>query len=794
MTCDDLPPPVRLQLAPCVLLDVLETPANEPCALALSLASGSHDEPVAWPGSAHFLEHLVFRGSHGFAADDGLMARVQRSGGKVNAQTAARHTLFHFETPAEQFLPCIERLADMLMQPLLAPDSLESEREVLEQEYRMMARSPRVVLGASVGAMLESSHPVQKFLAGNKSTLPVTQPDFVAGLHAFHQQAYCQSPLHIVLSVAGAWADWQNAVLQALQPLLAQPRLLAAPSPAPLLMHNACARMQVQDAGQGLLLHVALTEGGQGLPRLLDGLQQAFAAQEPGSFAAQVRAHTGCAGVQLSLPYRYGAQAVLTLHWQGCRLEQQAVILTLLMAWLEQWLSWSGSAAGRHYLQQATQHRWSMASPLERVQQRLQGCTADAARASVRGLHKALRLQHCSWVEWGERAVQGCFDQGLPLQIERQPPLAVLETELQPPQFVLQPVLQACLQQPAPLTDLPLTQLCPAGWPADRALCYIGWPTADPQRALMAAQQRLAERSKAWRWHGVTIQWQAMPGWLYLRLFGPAECLAAALNDCRAWVQGDLPLQPCHPHSSAPFALRQLLEQLPVQLAPQAAGPWTGRLDANGSRLLWLGNGAPVGHAPQTPVACHAEWLDTANGPVWRHVSEGITPVAEALLLVVIPALNPAQRLLFQLLAPLLQGPLQQQLRSRDGLCYAAFALPYHESGQGALLLATQSSSVTVQVLLEALQQALGAALSGVQPRQLAEAVQNFRLALAQGHVPQDGLGQWCFEAWQATGCVSVPQAADDWLQWPDHAAIVAALQQVADSRHWRVLSNQPPS
>lgn len=793
MTRHEMPEPVRLQLAPYVLLEVLETSPSEPCALALSLYSGSHDEPVAWPGAAHFLEHMVFRGSRSFAADDGLMARVQRSGGKVNAQTAARHTLFHFETAAGHFLSCLERLADMLVYPLLEPDSLAGEREVLEQEYRMMARSPRVALGASVAAMLDGCHPLQRFLAGNKDTLPVTQPDFLPGLQAFHQRAYCRSPLHIVLSVSGAWADWQNAVLQALQPLLVQQRQPAV-LPPPLLMHNQCARMLLQDAGQGLLLHIAFAEGGAGLPLVADWLQQAFAEQATGSFTGQVREHAGCTGVELSVPYRCGDQAVLTLHWQSCTLEQQPEILALLMAWLEQWLPWLESDAGRLYVEQAGRHRWSMASPLERVQQRLQSCTPDAARAGLRCLQASLRKGHCGWVEWGERPVQGRFDQGLLLCIERLQVAAAPAVLPRPVRFVVEPGLQQCLGQHRPVDDLPVTRVCPAGWPEDRALCYMGWPTADPRRALMAARQRLDERSRAWSWHGVGFQWQVMRDWLYLRLSGPADCLAAALADCRAWLQKDLPLQPDYPQSTASFALRQLLEQLPLQLAPPATGPWTGRLGSGGSRLLWLGGGAPGAGGSQTPAVCRSGAARTASEPVWRHVSKGINQVAEALLVVLIPATGPVQGLLFQLLAPLLQGPLQQQLRSRDGLCYAAFALPYHESDQGGLVLASQSSSVTSQVLLEALQQALDDALAGLQPCQLEDAVQDFRLALTQGRLPLESLGQWCFEAWQASGYLSLANTPESWLEWPDRPAIVAALQQVGDNRSWLVLSNQPGS
>lgn len=78
---------------PGVRLQVHRVPAGEPSALALCLACGSHDEPREWLGMAHFMEHLVFRGSRNFAAADSLMSCVLQAGGRVNARTSARQTV-----------------------------------------------------------------------------------------------------------------------------------------------------------------------------------------------------------------------------------------------------------------------------------------------------------------------------------------------------------------------------------------------------------------------------------------------------------------------------------------------------------------------------------------------------------------------------------------------------------------------------------------------------------------------------------------------------------------------------
>ena len=68
-------------------------------AAALRVAAGSHDVPLAWPGLAHFLEHLLFLGTERFPASQALMAYVQGHGGQVNARTSERTTDYFFELP-----------------------------------------------------------------------------------------------------------------------------------------------------------------------------------------------------------------------------------------------------------------------------------------------------------------------------------------------------------------------------------------------------------------------------------------------------------------------------------------------------------------------------------------------------------------------------------------------------------------------------------------------------------------------------------------------------------------------
>ena len=71
------PRPHTETLANGLRVTLRHAPDLKRCAGALRVAAGSHDVPLAWPGLAHFLEHLMFLGTERFPAEQGLMAYVR---------------------------------------------------------------------------------------------------------------------------------------------------------------------------------------------------------------------------------------------------------------------------------------------------------------------------------------------------------------------------------------------------------------------------------------------------------------------------------------------------------------------------------------------------------------------------------------------------------------------------------------------------------------------------------------------------------------------------------------------
>lgn len=786
-----------LSPAPEVQLHYQRVAKGEPAALVLSFACGSHDEPATWLGMAHFMEHLVFRGSANFTAEDSLMAFVQQAGGRVNARTSARQTCFHFEIDAGQLLPAAERLVDMLVAPEFAESSLLSEREVLDQEHGMYSRMPLAHFQASVGALLQHTHPLQKFYAGHAGTLGVEQPGFLADLRSYHRKACLHSPLQIGLCLP-IEAEL-NEVLGCLQPLLQQPRHEQRELPPPLtLPREQLGRLQMAGAGNGWLLHLAFNQQATALAPLALCMQQAFAAL-PGAGA----------GWQCLPVEPFAEQGVLSLWLPADVSQGPAKALAKFTGWLQAWQQYVQRPEVQQLQGLAAKHLAGQASSLDTAMQ-LAGCSPQAVldQAVLTALDTVLeKLEQGDFalLEVVDEPGASNFDQGLALALQQQTPS---------PLPAWQPVAIACPEHPLKswlltnseqLADASvLPQLLPPNWPAQRAWLYWAWQLSPCAEQLQQLQRALQGMAQAWAGHGVSWQLEAWPNVLLLSLQGAADCLAAAANALLEQLTnvqlhaptGQLPTPP-----PGGFALRRLLQMLPTLLQP--AGNWSGQgLSAAPQSALWLGEQGDLPRLQQ-------RWLQALNQPIqaqasvaqrkaaqWFDVSEHFAGNSESLLVLYRAASSPLQAQLWSCAASLLEPLLQQDLRSQQGLCYAVFARAHQHSGQQGLCLAIQSSQLAAEPLRLALLQSLHTAVQLLltQPEALLDAWQSGRQRTQQGQLPVASRAELLLAQWYSQGCSHKPALA---LPVPCELGdkqLPALLEPLLQSTGWWVLANATQS
>ena len=120
---------------------------------------GAADEPRGKSGIAHFLEHLMFRGSRDVAPGE-FSRLVAQNGGRDNAFTAEDYTAFH-QTVAVDRLPLVMKLEADRMQNLVISDAVVlPEREVIIEERRSrIDNSPAALLNEQVRTAIFLNHP-----------------------------------------------------------------------------------------------------------------------------------------------------------------------------------------------------------------------------------------------------------------------------------------------------------------------------------------------------------------------------------------------------------------------------------------------------------------------------------------------------------------------------------------------------------------------------------------------------------------------------------------------------------
>lgn len=180
-------------------LRVVLLPQNgaESVAVALCYRAGSRDEEPGESGLAHFLEHMMFKGSAAY--EPGAIDRLtQRLGGTNNAFTSHDATLYHFQFERGSWREALRIESDRMRSLSLLPEEVDSEREVILEEIRMVEDDPWDALEQAVARRVFGGHPYGRSVLGSRESLRSLD---AAALRSFHRRHY--RPGRAVLVCAG---------------------------------------------------------------------------------------------------------------------------------------------------------------------------------------------------------------------------------------------------------------------------------------------------------------------------------------------------------------------------------------------------------------------------------------------------------------------------------------------------------------------------------------------------------------------------------------------------------------
>ncbi|HEX7745693.1 MAG TPA: pitrilysin family protein [Micromonosporaceae bacterium] len=266
LTDDPLGGTVRRTVLPSGLRILTETiPAMRSVSFGVWVAVGSRDETGPLSGVSHFLEHLLFKGTHKRRALD-ISADIEAVGGETNAFTAKEYTCYYARVLDDDLALAIDVVCDLVADSVLDPADVEIERGVILEEIAMHDDEPGDEVHDLFARAIYGDHPLGRLVSGTTETIsPMTRQQ----IRGFYRRRYTAPS--IVVAAAGNLDH--GTVVKLVRQAVAGTPLDSAPtlpaprrSPTPAVRTRAARTLvQHKDSEQA---HVVL--GCRGIDRLDD--------------------------------------------------------------------------------------------------------------------------------------------------------------------------------------------------------------------------------------------------------------------------------------------------------------------------------------------------------------------------------------------------------------------------------------------------------------------------------------------------------------------------------------------
>ncbi|MDG4750019.1 pitrilysin family protein [Micromonospora sp. WMMD718] len=224
---DPLGGTVRRTVLPSGLRVLTEAiPAMRSVSFGIWVAVGSRDETGSQAGAAHFLEHLLFKGTNKRSALE-ISAQIEAVGGETNAFTTKEYTCYYARVLDEDLPLAIDVMCDLVADSVLTAADVETERGVILEEIAMHDDEPGDEVHDLFARAVYGDHPLGRLISGTEETVtPMTRRQ----IQGFYRRRYTAP--QIVIAAAGN-LDHAAVVKLVRQALRGTPLDTDPASPAP---------------------------------------------------------------------------------------------------------------------------------------------------------------------------------------------------------------------------------------------------------------------------------------------------------------------------------------------------------------------------------------------------------------------------------------------------------------------------------------------------------------------------------------------------------------------------------
>lgn len=145
-------------------------PAVRSVSMGIWLKTGSRHERESENGISHFIEHMLFKGTKNRSAEE--IARAADSiGGHLDAFTAKETTGFSIKALDEHVPRAFEILADLVKNPLLRPEDISKESQVIQEEIKMVEDTPDDLVHEIFTGRYWKGHALGRPILGTRRTV-----------------------------------------------------------------------------------------------------------------------------------------------------------------------------------------------------------------------------------------------------------------------------------------------------------------------------------------------------------------------------------------------------------------------------------------------------------------------------------------------------------------------------------------------------------------------------------------------------------------------------------------------
>ncbi len=192
------PPGIQREVLPNGLVVITEPMEHvRSVSVGIWVRTGSRAEPSELNGVAHFIEHMVFKGTERRTAEE-IAQSVDSLGGMLDAFTSKEMICFNAKV-LDQHLPvAFDVLSDLVRRPLFAEEDIVKEKQVVLEELKMDQDNPDYLVHELFTQEFWRGHPLGQPIIGTRETVKAFSRGAI--LHCYRRWF---APSNIVVTAAG---------------------------------------------------------------------------------------------------------------------------------------------------------------------------------------------------------------------------------------------------------------------------------------------------------------------------------------------------------------------------------------------------------------------------------------------------------------------------------------------------------------------------------------------------------------------------------------------------------------